>query len=124
MDHEEQKETIYFLEWLAHESGFTENQILNNMRPENQKWVIEQNFFSIKNFLEKRTGKLNWINYLFNWSESILNVNYYFWRNLSRKWEYLVESNKYNIEFSRYPIEDWKIVKSPKKIKVKSKLKI
>ena len=37
MDHKKQKETLYFLEWIAQESGFNEDQILENMRPENQK---------------------------------------------------------------------------------------
>jgi hypothetical protein len=118
-----QKETIYFLEWLSQETGFTENQLLENMRPENQRWSYAKPYKSINEFLET-TYENNYCSKIFKWDSSILKSDEFYWKIISSRWIKLTESNKYNIEFSRYPIEDWKIVKSPKKIKVKSKLKI
>ena len=125
MGHKEQKqkETIYFLEWLAYESGFTENQILENMKPENQKWIRATPDESINKFLET-TSKINFCSKIFKWKDSFLKPNYYFWKNINYKWEKISDSDKYNIEFSRYPIKNWKIIELPKKVKVKSKLKI
>jgi len=118
----EHLETMYFLEWLAQESGFTENQILENMRPGNHhKEIIRYN--SIEEFLEK-TSSAYWIADIFQWSESFLKPDANFWRKMYPKWQNLVDSERYNIEFSRYPIENWRIVKPQKKIKIKSKLKI
>ena len=129
MDHEEQKqmqkETIYFLEWIAQESGFTENQILENMRPENQKWDSNMNV-PIEFFIKDKKNIDRWVGKLFDWEFSMLKPDELFWEDIYDDWENILKSNKYNIEFSRYPIEDWRIIKSKKKVKVKvkSKLKI
>jgi len=47
------KKEIYFLEWLAQASGFSEEQILENMKPENQKWS-DKNFiyYSIDEYFD------------------------------------------------------------------------
>ena len=124
MEHEEHLkhvETIYFLEWLSKESGFTENQLLSNMKPENQKWNDYNSYNSIEEFLKIKSDTSNWIIALFTWGRSFLKPDYNFWRNLDIKWYNLVKANEYNFEFSRYPIENWRIMKSTKKIKVKSK---
>ena len=125
MDHEEQKETLYFLEWIAHESGFTEDQILENMMPANQKWDDLKPYTSIEEYHKFRKYDNNEFIYkLFNWPKSFLEPSYDFWYKIHKKIIILVNSNNYNIEFSRYPIKNWKVVKPPKKVKVKSKLKI
>ena len=120
MEHLEQKETIYFLEWLSQESGFTENQILENMMPVNQSKEREGKYISVEEFIEFYEKKF-WLGNLFHWKESFLKPEYYFWENLDDKWYNIIYSYKYNIEFSRYPIENWRIMKSTKKIKIKSK---
>ena len=119
-----QKETIYFLEWIAEKSGFTENQILENMRPENQCW---EEFYDLEYFTIEEFKKIIPEKYLleaFYWDSSMLKPDELFWEDIHFEWDELVNSNKYNIEFSRYPIENWEMKTPPKKIKVKSKLKI
>ena len=119
----EQKETIYFLEWLSQESGFTENQILENMMPVNNKWFDLHKYNSIKEFLKDKIDSSGWVNNIFYWEESFLNPDHNFWSNFNNKWYNLVKANEYNIEFSRYPIENWKIVKPTEKVKIKIKIK-
>ena len=121
MEHLEQKETIYFLEWIAKESGFTENQILENMMPENNKWFDSHKYNSIEEFLKDKIDSSGWVNNIFYWEESFLKPDYYFWDKIFDKWYNLVKANEYNFEFSRYSIENWKIVKPTEKIKIKSK---
>jgi len=116
-----QKKTIYFLEWIAQESGFSEDQILENMKPENQRWdsndcILIEEFY--KNNIE---DICRWVGKLFSWDKSFLKPGYHFWEKIYDKWYDLVEANKYNFEFSRYPIVNWKIVKPFEKIKIKSK---
>ena len=99
----EQKETIYFLEWLVQESGFSEGQILENMKPENQRWNINKCTL-IEDFYINTEKKYKWVSKLFCWKESFLKPEYYFWENIYMKWYDLVDSKRYNIVFSRYPI--------------------
>ena len=120
----EHLETIYFLEWLAKKSGFSEDQILENMRPENQKWDSDD-YISIKEFY-KNNNTCKWVNKLFFWEKSFLKPDYGFWIKFYNKWYDLVKANEYNFEFSRYPIKDWKLIKPTEpfekvKIKIKSK---
>ena len=123
MEHSMQKETIYFLERLAHESGFTEDQILENMKPENQKWIDKLQYSSIKEFIRISFAE-DYIREIFLWEKSFLKPDYHFWNKIRYKWYDLADSDNYYIEFSRYPIKNWRLKILPKKIKVKSKLKI
>ena len=113
------KETIYFLQWLAKESDFTETQILENMKPENQKWGEVNYYKSAKDFVDENyNAQEYWLSDLFLWEQSILNPDHDFWSNINVKWEGIVYLlNKYTIEFSKYPIKNWKIVKETKKDK-------
>ena len=124
LNQEEQKETIYFLEWLSKESGFTKNQILENMRPENQRWDDLKPYKTIEEYHETRKNKDNEYLYkLFHWKFSILNDDHYFWDDINAKWLKLVKSNKYNIDFCNSLIINWKIIDTAKNIKTK-KIKI
>ena len=116
----EHKKTIYFLEWIAQESGFTIDQILENMRPENQKWE-SPDYLLINDFYKNKDDACRWVGKLFFWEGSFLNQEYQFWDNIYMKWSDLVDSKRYNIEFSRYPIENWELIKPVETIKVKEK---
>jgi hypothetical protein len=116
----EHKKTIYFLEWLAKESGFLEDQILENMKPENTGWNEINSYCSIKEFIE-HVSKLRYLVNAFNWRNSFLKPEYIFWGKINNKWFDLVDDGVYNIEFSEYPIKNWRVNKFTKKIKVKSK---
>jgi len=72
----QEKETIYFLQWLSKESGFTENQILENMKPENHGWDDRINYSSLRDFKNKEFKKIQWLENLFLWEKSILNNDF------------------------------------------------
>ena len=112
----QEKKTIYFLQWLSKESGFTENQILENMKPENQGWD-DINYNSIEEFLEKENDSRYWFTNLFLWENSFLKPNISFWNRIDNKLDTLLYSNEYNIVFSKYLIKNWKIVKKIKETK-------
>jgi hypothetical protein len=125
------RKEIYFLEWVAQASGFDENQILENMKPENQKWISSiNNYYTIEDFIEKEIAC--WVSRLFYWDRSILNSLYEFWNKIDVKWKrnfIFYKKNNYKFIFSKYPILNWKIqMKSSlkfQKIKIKeNKLKI
>ena len=120
LNNEEQKETIYFLEWLSQESGFTENQILENMKPSNQKWANIEPYDSIENYIFENI-EFDYCTQLFSWKNSFLKPDHNFWENINFKWETIIDSKNYHIEFSRYPIKNWKLKIPFEKIKVKSK---
>ena len=124
IDHK--KKEIYFLEWLSKESGFSENQILENMRPENQKWNDKiREYRSIEEF--QKNNFYDWIIKLFLWKNSFLNKNEFFWSNICYNWSSLLDyylSENYKIKFSKYSINDWKIQKINKFIVKEKKLKI
>ena len=59
--------TIYFLDWLSQESGFSVPQLVEAMKPENQGW--ENNHFkykSVNEFFEKY-DPIKYVYYIFNW---------------------------------------------------------
>ena len=119
------KNEFYFLEWLAQATGFTEEQILENMKPENQGWKNNNNvYYSINEF--KKKDVYDWIDKIFSWEKSFLNNEEFFWANFSFDWSALLDhylSKNYRIKFSKYPIKDWKIqkIKEIKTFRVKEK---
>ena len=119
------KKEIYFLEWLAQASGFTEEQILENMKPENQKWISSYNkYVNIEEYQKKDIYA--WVGGLFYWRRSILNTHD-FWNEIDEKWKRIYrqfEKNNYKFIFSKYPILNWKIQKYDYKNLKKNKLKI
>jgi hypothetical protein len=125
------KKEIYFLEWLAQASGFTEEQILKNMKPENQKWSYGLNdsrtYLNVDQFIKEKKA-IEYMNYLFKWNKSILFAKYRFWQDIDNNWIDLIENKDYlgyEIKFSNLRInsEIFKIEKE--KIKIKNrKIKI
>ena len=111
IDHK--KKEIYFLEWLSQASGFTEEQILKNMKPQNQKWG--RNVYLYKTIDEiKNRSRYEWLHLLFFWKESFLNNSEFFWANIEYDWVALLKqysSKNYKVLFSKYPILNWKIQK-------------
>ena len=119
LNNEEQKKTMYFLEWIAQESGFTENQILSNMKPSKQRWQ-KIKYFSITEFIDS-FSIANYVIRIFHWENSFLKPDEFYWDKIHSKWGKLLYEDEYNIKFSRYPINNWKIVKPIEKVKIKSK---
>ena len=109
------KQTLYFLQWLSRESGFTENQILENLKSKNQGWAELNNYNSIEEFLKKYNSYQYWLGKGFCWENSLLKPDYEFWENLYDKFSIIINSENYNIEFSKYPIKNWEIIKKETK---------
>ena len=102
------KKEIYFLEWLAQASGFSEEQILENMKPENQKWEFDiSTYYSLKEYLKSVKIKKDHVAYIFDWKNSFLKSDNLFWAKLSLVWcSLLNEYSEYRIKFSRYKIDN------------------
>jgi hypothetical protein len=81
---------------------------------------IDNNPF-LSDFYKNKDDACRWVGKLFFWEGSFLNQEYQFWDNIYMKWSDLVDSKRYNIEFSRYPIENWELIKPVETIKVKEK---
>jgi hypothetical protein len=111
---------IYFLEWLAKESGFSESALLKQMLSYYQKWDPRSSQF-IKHIL--KFCKFDWLGYAFSWRESYLNNNYDFWLNIDDKWRKLlkeISSEEYkNIKFSKKPINEYLNKNKTKILKLK-----
>ena len=109
---------IYFLQWLSKESGFTENQILENMKPENHGWDDRINYSSLRDFKNKEFKKIQWLENLFLWERSILKPDFEFWDDINTQWRSINTIIKpQNIKFSSSKIKNWKIIKETKKDK-------
>jgi len=107
------RKEIYFLEWLSYKSKFSVEQILRNMRPENQKW--SRNTYLYKTIDEiKDRSCYDWLHLLFFWKESFLNDSEFFWVDIEYDWIALLDQflpKKYKVLFSKYPIKNWKTQK-------------
>ena len=112
------KKEIYFLEWLANESNFTENQILENMKPENQRWDDEKFiYYSINEYLDSVDYPEDYMSKIFDWQKSFLKSDYLFWNFFYEKWiDFLKKYRSYKILFSKSKINYYKF-------KIESKIK-
>ena len=139
---ENKKRTLYFLDWLKEEYDIDPNIWLDNMRPENNggnQETFYNRFKNIEDFLYLDGRKLDaehYIDYSFLWeytdkhildlldrknlSISDLDV---IWVNICDSIEnknFSVKFEKYKdyevIDFSKYPIADYKLIK-PKSLK-------
>ena len=119
-----EKKEIYFLEWLSKESGFSENQILKNMKPENQGWANNSFiFYSLEEYLNSIECLEDYLSKIFDWGKSFIEPNYYFWDSLYHYWIKTVKKYKdFKIKFSNLEIDyyKFKIKESDKKLKVKN----
>ena len=126
------KKEIYFLEWLAQATGFTEEQILENMKPENQKWSRSKNTHqTISEYLDNVIYAEDYITELFNWEKSILIPSFYSWEIFRKKWlETVLKHKNFKIKFSCLIIDNnsFKLIQSSLKsnlmsnrIKIKEK---
>ena len=81
-------EQIYFLEWLAKESGFSESALLKQMLPKYQKWN-DLTPLSFKEIIAH--SKYNWLGSSFNWERSFLKPSFKFWEEIDIKWRNLLK---------------------------------
>jgi hypothetical protein len=83
--------TIYFLDWLSQESGFSVPELVKEIK--NELWLS----ISIQELIDKsiKNGSVNnLIDYLFDWEYNDLNDDFWFWSRISKKWEnYIKELN-------------------------------
>ena len=108
--------TIYFLDWLSKESGFSVPELVEAMKPENQGWASENFVYSSPHIIFKIASVYELVEFLFDWEHNILKKDFKFWRRISVKWiEYIKQFNtpttNLKIKFSKnYEISnDFKI---------------
>ena len=125
IDHE--KKEIYFLEWLAQASGFSEEQILENMKPENQKWS-DKNFiyYSIDEYFDTIDYPEDYLAKIFDWQKSFLKPDYLFWDTIYEKWiKNIKKYRSYKILFThlKIDVDSFKLnnLVLKEKLKIKSK---
>jgi hypothetical protein len=126
------KKEIYFLEWLVQATGFTEEQILENMKPENQKWPRSENIHhTLLEYLDNVVYTEDYITELFNWEKSMLIPSFFSWEIFRKKWvRTVLKHSNFKIKFSCSVIDNnsFKLIRSSSKsnlisnrIKIKEK---
>jgi len=119
---------IYFLEWIAQASGFSEEQLfLQFTKPYIQKEPMGTISERYSYYLNK-SNKIDWLMNGFYWDDSFLKPNHEFWSKIDNKWrEEIKHLPTEKIWFSkRNFIELWDLYINkkkdiPEKIKVKEK---
>jgi hypothetical protein len=111
---------IYFLEWLAKESGFSESALLKQMLPKYQKWN-DLTPLSFKEIIAH--SKYNWLGSSFNWERSFLKPSFKFWEEIDIKWRNLLKEisleDYKNIKFSKKSIKEYLNKNKTKILKLK-----
>jgi hypothetical protein len=108
---------IYFLEWLAQESGFPKEKLFKQIVQElitnyEKKHNKKIKFEEVKNLLFnhfKNNYKSNWLMSAFVWKKSFLKPDYNFWSKIHDKWVEKYLENEYKnkkIYFSEENIDD------------------
>jgi len=107
-----EKETVYFIEWLAKKANVYEDKILEQYHPDNQNWTSGESLSYSS--LVSYSNMNEWLLDGFNWQYSIIKLDQITWTVIHNDWNKICSNNQKNIKFCRYKLdENFQIIEKP-----------